>query len=216
MKINEVEKIMGITKKNIRFYEKEGLLCPNRNKENGYREYSNEDIRRLEEIKLLRKLGVPIEDIRSLQSGRCTVSDAMRRHLVTLERAKRNIDHSINFCDSLKAEDKMLSDLDVHELLSRMESIESAGASFNNIHSRDVRPGRYIGSIIASMVMISLMIALDFIFVIAFEYAPPAPPLVLRIIILAVPMAIIAGIIFSLIQRILEIGKGEADDAKRF
>ena len=36
MKINEVEKIIGITKKNIRFYEKEGLLSPCRNKENGY------------------------------------------------------------------------------------------------------------------------------------------------------------------------------------
>mgnify|MGYP003373064133 CR=1 FL=1 len=216
MKINEVEKIIGITKKNIRFYEKEGLLSPCRNKENGYREYNEDDIKKLEEIKLLRKLGVPIEDIRSLQNGRCTVSDAMRRHLITLERAKQNIDHSINFCNSLKSEDKMLSDLDVHELLSHMESMESTGASFNNIHSRDVKPGRYIGSVIASVVMISLMIALDFIFIVAFKYETPAPPLILRIIILAAPIAIIIGIIFSLIQRILEIGKGEADDAKRF
>ena len=50
MKINEVEKIMGITKKNIRFYEKEGLLCPNRNKENGYREYSSYDILKLKKL----------------------------------------------------------------------------------------------------------------------------------------------------------------------
>ena len=39
MKINEVEKLIGITKKNIRFYEEQGLLSPSRNRENGYRDY---------------------------------------------------------------------------------------------------------------------------------------------------------------------------------
>ena len=39
MKINEVEQLVGITKRNIRFYEKEGLLSPSRNSDNGYREY---------------------------------------------------------------------------------------------------------------------------------------------------------------------------------
>ena len=33
MKINQVEQLVGITKKNIRFYEKEGLLSPERNSE---------------------------------------------------------------------------------------------------------------------------------------------------------------------------------------
>ena len=40
MKINQVEELVGITKKNIRFYEEQGLLNPDRNPENGYREYS--------------------------------------------------------------------------------------------------------------------------------------------------------------------------------
>ena len=39
MKINEVEALVGITKKNIRFYEEQGLLKPGRNSQNGYREY---------------------------------------------------------------------------------------------------------------------------------------------------------------------------------
>ena len=39
MKINEVETLAGITKKNIRFYVKQGLSAPKRNAENGYREY---------------------------------------------------------------------------------------------------------------------------------------------------------------------------------
>ena len=57
MKINEAEQLLGITKANIRFYEKEGLLSPSRN-ESGYREYSETDIRQLKQIVILRKLGI--------------------------------------------------------------------------------------------------------------------------------------------------------------
>ena len=64
MKINEVEALVGITKKNIRFYEEQGLLSPKRNSENSYREYGEGEVQTLRRIKLLRKLGVPIEEIR--------------------------------------------------------------------------------------------------------------------------------------------------------
>ena len=37
MKINEVEAAVGVTKKNIRFYEEEGLITPSREPGNGYR-----------------------------------------------------------------------------------------------------------------------------------------------------------------------------------
>ena len=47
MKINEAEKLAGITRKNIRFYEKEGLLNPGRSLENGYRDYQPEDVETL-------------------------------------------------------------------------------------------------------------------------------------------------------------------------
>lgn len=73
MKINEVEALVGITKKNIRFYESEGLLCPRRNSENGYRDYSSSEVDTLRRIKLMRKLGVPLEEIRQMLSGVHTV-----------------------------------------------------------------------------------------------------------------------------------------------
>ena len=53
MKINQVEELVGITKKNIRFYEEQGLISPKRNLENGYRDYSLEDVDLLNKIKLL-------------------------------------------------------------------------------------------------------------------------------------------------------------------
>ena len=62
MKINEVERLVGITKGNIRFYEKEGLLAPGRNSENGYRDYSEADVVWLKKIKLLRQLDAILAD----------------------------------------------------------------------------------------------------------------------------------------------------------
>ena len=110
MKINEVEQRIGITKKNIRFYEDQGLLSPRRNKENGYREYSEEDVRTLEQIKLLRKLGLPLEEIRLMQSGKSTVADSMRRHLVTLEREMENLTQSEALCSRLRSEEGTLAE----------------------------------------------------------------------------------------------------------
>ena len=120
MKINEVEAQVGITKKNIRFYEEQGLIAPRRNSENGYREYGPREVDQLRQVKLLRKLGVPLEEIRKMQSGTHTVGDGMRRHLVTLERDKKNLEQSIQLCRTLSDRDERLDDLDAAALLDRM------------------------------------------------------------------------------------------------
>lgn len=68
MRIQELELRTGLERPTIRFYEKEGLITPKR-RENGYREYSEEDIQQLQKIKLLRQLGMSVEKIRQLQQG---------------------------------------------------------------------------------------------------------------------------------------------------
>lgn len=217
MKINQVEQLVGITKKNIRFYEEQGLLSPGRNRENGYRDYSDEDVRKLEQIKLLRKLGLPLEEIRMMQAGKSTVADSMKRHLVTLEREEQNVKHSIKLCELLKGREGLLSDLDTHEILTQMDEMEKSGASFRDIENRDVRQKRYIGAFIASAIMIIFMSGLIALVVWGFKTEPEgAPPLPVVAIILALPVTVIIGVLVSLIQRIGEIKKGEVDDARKF
>mgnify|MGYP002608937549 CR=1 FL=1 len=77
MKINEVEAAVGVTKKNIRFYEEEGLITPGREPGNGYRSYSQTDVERLRRIKLLRKLDVPLAEIREMLEGQSTLAEGM-------------------------------------------------------------------------------------------------------------------------------------------
>ena len=69
MTVKEIEERLDISRANIRFYETEGLIHPSR-KPNGYRDYSEEDIRTLELIRLLRALHVGLGEIRALSPGK--------------------------------------------------------------------------------------------------------------------------------------------------
>ncbi len=216
MKINEVEALVGITKKNIRFYEAEGLLTPRRNSENGYRDYGEAEVDALRRIKLLRKLGVPLEDIRQMQSGAHTVGDGMRRHLVTLERERQNLDAAAKLCGELSDCEERLDALDADALLTRMAEMEQSGTTFQNKQSQDIRV-RYVAPIVVTVLMVLLMLGLIWLFLWAFETDPAgAPPLPLLAVFLAIPALVALGVIISLVQRIREIGRREIDDAKQF
>ena len=216
MKINEVEAAVGVTKKNIRFYEEEGLITPGREPGNGYRSYSQADVERLRRIKLLRKLGVPLEEIRQMQTGAHTVGDGMRRHLVTLERDRENLDQAIRLCAALTDRQERLSDLDAAAVLEAMETMEQSGTTFQNKQRQDIRI-RYVAPVLITLVMVGLMLGVMWLFFWAFEEDPAgAPPLPLLAGLMAVPGVIALGVIASLVQRIREIGKGEIDDAKQF
>ena len=69
MYIHEAAERSGTTKKAIEYYCMKGLLSP-RVSENGYKDFSEEDVACLKKISLLRNLGVSVEDIRELLSGK--------------------------------------------------------------------------------------------------------------------------------------------------
>lgn len=216
MKINEVEALVGITKKNIRFYEEQGLLAPRRNTDNGYRDYGEEEVLRLRQIKLLRKLGVPIEEIRRMFSGAHTLEDGMRRHLITLERERQNLEQSICLCRELQSAELTLDTLDSAAILERMEAMEKQGATFQNKQNRDIRI-RYVAPVVVAVLMVGLMAALSLLLVWAKIAVPEdSPPWGFLAVTVGIFLAIGAGVVLALIQRIREIGKGEIDDAKHY
>ena len=216
MKINEVEALVGITKKNIRFYEEKGLLSPSRNSENGYRDYGQAEVEELRRIKLLRKLGVPLEEIRRMQSGTHTVGDGMRRHLVSLERDRDNLEQAIRLCAGLTDRQERLGDLDAGSILKEMEAMEQGGATFQNKQRQDVRI-RYVAPVVITVLMVLLMgsVAGLILWLTALS-AEEAPPAFMLAIIALVPLVISGGVVLALVQRIREIGKGEIDDAKNY
>ena len=69
MRIHEAAKAVGCTQRAIKFYEEKGLLPDVSRSQNGYRDYTEEDISRLHEIQAYRKLGISVSDIKQLISS---------------------------------------------------------------------------------------------------------------------------------------------------
>lgn len=213
MRIHEVEQLAGVTRRNIRYYESEGLLSPGRESGNGYRDYGEADVAALRRIKLLRKLDLPLEEIRRIQAGTLTVRDAMGRHIIQLERRRANLEAMSNLCRELEGETLQYSDLDGEEWLKRMEQREKEGTKFVNIKKKDVKT-KYVGAIVSAVVMIALMAAVMGVMLWAFFTEPEqSPPLPLVVFFCAVPAAMIVGIVIALVQRLKQIKGGEEDAA---
>jgi len=68
MYIKDVCKECKLTKKAIEYYEQQGLISP-AIEDNGYRNYSEDDISALKEIGALRKLGISVADIKNILSN---------------------------------------------------------------------------------------------------------------------------------------------------
>ena len=217
MKINEVEAAVGVTKKNIRFYEEEGLISPRREPGNGYRSYSQEDVERLRRIKLLRKLDVPLAEIRQMLEGEYTLAEGMSRQLERLHTRSRDLGEVISFCELLQKEPGSLQQLNVEKTLERLTTREEQGVTFVNIEHTDRKAERIRGACIGAALFIALMAFV--IGIVAWSvYTDPteAMPLWVVIIVLAIPVGCIIGTLKVLIERIEEIGKGEEDAYRNY
>ena len=131
MNINELEQRTGITRQNIRFYEKKGLLHPARNAANNYRQYTQEDVETLRVIRILRKLDMPIEQIREVLSREVMLDEALQEHLQVLTQKKAELESGISGCRKLSH--TSLEELDAGRVLQEMEEMEKEGGIFMSI-----------------------------------------------------------------------------------
>lgn len=85
MKIAEVSRRCGISPDTLRYYERIGLLPAVTRRENGIREFTDLDLRRVQFIKCMRAAGLPIETlieyVALVQQGDSTI-EARKRILV--------------------------------------------------------------------------------------------------------------------------------------
>ena len=217
MKINEVEAAVGVTKKNIRFYEEEGLITPGREPGNGYRSYSQADVERLRRIKLLRKLDVPLAEIREMLEGQKTLAEGMGQQLERLNARRKDLDEAIDFCTVLEKASGNLEELDVEQTLARLAAREEQGVTFVNIERTDRKGERIRGACVGAALFVALMAFVIATMVWAFYSDPQeAPPLPLLIVLFGIPVGCIVGTLKVLLERIEEIGKGEEDAYRNY
>ncbi len=117
MTIKEIEERSGMLRSNIRFYERNGLICPSR-QSNKYRDYSESDFEELMRIKLLRGLGITIEEIKSLQAGADSLADALQRRIAGIRGTMEDAGRTEKLCAMICDDKVEYSGLDGEKYLS--------------------------------------------------------------------------------------------------
>lgn len=100
MKINDVEKITGLTQKAIRLYESKGLINISR-KENGYRSYTENDVKTLKEIKLFRSVGIAISDIKLYLFGVMSIDELMEKRKSEILKESGKNSEKYKICENI-------------------------------------------------------------------------------------------------------------------
>ena len=213
MKIKQVEELVGITRKNIRFYEDQGLLNVAR-AENGYREYHQEDVIRLQEIKLFRKMDISIEEMKLLFEKKKSLQICLEQHLKELEHRKEGLLKMQDMCERLILEHRSLESLNAEDCLEEIEQMEKEGAKFMNVNKTDVHKKKRTGAIVGAAVMTVLMLVT--IIIVFWANAQDPIPLGLLLLIAGIPAVIIAGTLIALAGRMKEIEGGEEDEASKY
>lgn len=132
MEIKEVEKLLSVSRSNIRFYEKVGLLNPER-KENNYRNYSEEDINALKKILVLRKLGFSVEEISEMQKGNISLDASLSENINRLEKEINSLKGALKISKTLAEENISYEKLDQNQLWNEITQSEKSGQDFADI-----------------------------------------------------------------------------------
>ena len=132
MTIKEVEKKLNISRANIRFYEKEGLLEPVRN-DNEYRNYSESDLKRLENILLFRKCNISIENIRLIFNGVKSIDEVFKEQIAVIENEVKALEGAKVVCKKLAQDKSSIDKFDTDKYINMITNEEQKGNKFYNI-----------------------------------------------------------------------------------
>ena len=214
MKIKQVEELVGITSKNIRFYEDQGLLQPQRT-ENGYRDYGLEEVEILKQIKLFRKIGVPVEEIYRVFHREIEIGDCLEKQEALLRKEKTNIEKMCLLTREMLEASVTMEKMDTDYWLDEVEKMEKEGIDFVNVSKIDIHMKKKLGAVIGATVMIVMMgLVLG---ALIYGYTQDTQFPLWALFIFAVPMiAVITGVIVAMRSRMKEIDKGEEDEAAKY
>lgn len=128
MTIREIETKSGLERASIRFYEQQGLLSPAR-AENGYRDYSQEDLLTLERVRFLRSLGFCVQEILAFQRGERTLCDALPGRIAALTQERAERERACRICEAMRDDQAAYQTLRAEKYLSTPDSPMPAPAT---------------------------------------------------------------------------------------
>lgn len=122
MTIKEVEAYTGLSRSNIRFYEKEGLIAPVRTENNGYRNYSEEDVEDIKKIACLRTLGISVEKIHEIMEGEASLYGTLTEQRMRLREQIEDLSKAETVCERMmKTENIRFENLRVEKYVDDLQ-----------------------------------------------------------------------------------------------
>ncbi len=214
MLISDVEVMVGLSKKSIRFYEENGLLSPQRKEENGYRIYNEEDIYKLKVIKFLRELDVPIKELIALNNGTLSLEECLKDRITKIEKIEEKYINVKKLCEEIINSHVQFNNIVIDKYFNNVRVLNKEGFTMfkNNSNHKKQIIGAIIASLIFSAIFLFLIATISY-FQITMEEKCPWFLFIFLLIILGVP---VLGIVYNLVIRIKEILGGEEDEASKY
>lgn len=108
------------------------MLNPAR-KENGYRDYSNDDIAVLKKIIVYRKLGISVADIKNIFNGKLELQEAVSKSIENLQKEIETLNGSIKLCKEIQNKNTDNNSFDEAYYWEEISNEETQGSKFVDI-----------------------------------------------------------------------------------
>ncbi len=116
MTVNEVSKLSGVSIRTLQYYDKIGLLVPEKHSDAGYRLYGEASLERLQQILLFRELEFSLNDIkRIIESPNFDRVEAIRQQIELLNLKKQHIESLIEYADNIRKKEGFIMDFNVFD-----------------------------------------------------------------------------------------------------
>lgn len=95
--VGELSRLTGFTVRALRYYDEIGLVPPSARSDAGYRLYDDRDVLRLQQVLVLRELGVPLDEVASAIDG--DREQLLRKHRGALVDKRARLDQMLAAVD---------------------------------------------------------------------------------------------------------------------
>jgi DNA-binding transcriptional MerR regulator len=147
LQIGQVAERTGVTQRALRFYEEKGLLKPPTRMEGGFRLYSEDDVRRVEQIKRLQKLlGFTLAEIKEMveaEEVKWQLQAEYRPQADLVERRQhinRALEVTERQCAVIRQKVKALGDMQTH-LEEKLQTYRQWLSEIDEALAASQRPG---------------------------------------------------------------------------
>ncbi len=126
--ISHLCKQFSLSRSTLLYYDTIGLLKPSGRSLNNYRRYSQEDVKRLEQICLYRQTGISLEEIKNLlESSEGIIKETLEKRLVELNNEAKKIRKQQHLILTILKNEELIKRLQIVERNTLIEILKLAG-----------------------------------------------------------------------------------------